>query len=166
MILVIGGVLAALAIAVVVYPFLKARSGREADAANGGAGTSRRLGTVPLPDGVDPESAFEAIRTLQLEYQLGKVPEEAYQEQLRVYRLQAAAALREQAQAGARDLGNTEESLEQEILIARAALQSNNRSSARCHRCGATIGSQVNGCAWCHARLAVPGPESPGVSES
>jgi len=41
---------------------------------------------------------MDAIRTLQLEYQLGKLPDDLYQEQLRAYRLQAASLLRQQAE--------------------------------------------------------------------
>ena len=83
----IGVLLALLAIAVVIYPFVKARLQPRSP-----------LAILP-PDRVDPEgreAIYEEIRTLQLEYELGSIEEREYQEQLRDYRLQAAAALREQ----------------------------------------------------------------------
>lgn len=98
MILLLGAALAVLSIAVVVYPFLKSRSLRHPGVPGDEVGA--RHG-VPLPGALDLESIYSAIRTLQLEYQLGQVPEAVYQEQLRAYRLEAAAALLQQAQAGA-----------------------------------------------------------------
>ena len=96
MMLLVGAVLAVLSIAIVVYPFLKkSRAGVQPDVSHDS------VGAPPMGPGVaDLELVYEAIRTLQLEYQLGKVPEEEYQEQLRAYRLQAAVALRRAAQEG------------------------------------------------------------------
>ena len=80
----IGTLLAILVIAVVLYPFL-----------------GRRLRPRPTADSRDrsggggPESIYEEIKTLQLEYDLGAVEEEEYRKRLHAYRLRAAAALRD-----------------------------------------------------------------------
>ncbi len=79
----IGVLLAILIIAVVLYPFLV------------------RLRMKPAADSRDhlgdgrPEPIYEEIKTLQLEYELGAVEEEEYRKRLHVYRLRAAAALRD-----------------------------------------------------------------------
>jgi len=71
---------------------------------------------------------YQAIRTLQLEHQLGRVPDSSYEEQLDAYRLEAAEILRSRALAQESnqdpDLsGESEEAaLEREILLARARL--------------------------------------------
>ena len=167
--LLLGAALAVLSIAVVAYPFLKAWAGSQPVARGGSAGAQY---AVPLPGSVYTESIYEAIRTLQLEYQLGRVLEETYQEQLRDYRLRAAAALRQQVEAGeaedAQDavpLQAAEWYLEQEILVARAALSASNGRCLACPQCGASVGLEVGECSRCHARLAPPGPEAPGVPE-
>ena len=101
----IGVLLALLAIAVVIYPFVKARFQPRSP-----------LTSVP-PDRVDPggrETIYEEIRTLQLEYELGSIDEREYEEQLRAYRLQAASALREQ---------EIDLSVEREIMAARGTLR-------------------------------------------
>ena len=107
MAIVIGAALAVLSAVVVLYPFFKSRFGRRAD---GG-------GRTAPPASADAQPIYDAIRTLQLEYQLGNVPEEQYREQLLDYRLQAAQALWEQDQR----LDESEE-LEAEIRAARASL--------------------------------------------
>jgi len=84
-------------------------------------------------DGESPqelESVYQAIRTLQLEHQLGRVPDSSYQDQLDAYRLEAAEILRSRALAqsaekdASRDGGASAESeeaaLEWDILLARA----------------------------------------------
>jgi hypothetical protein len=90
MALLIGATLAVVSILILVYPFLKARIRAQPGDSPGGA---------PIPIG-GLEAIYQEISTLRLEYQLGKVPENVYQELLRDYRLQAAVALRQQAQAG------------------------------------------------------------------
>ena len=74
------------------------------------------------------ESVYQAIRTLQLEHQLGRVPDSSYEDQLDAYRIEAAEILRSRALAQDVDQasgvsGETEEAaLEQEILLARALI--------------------------------------------
>ena len=152
MALIVGAVLAVFSVAIVVYPFLKHRVRLTRSR------LSRTGGQPAVADPAPPEleSLYDAIRTLQLEYQLGKVPEYLYREQLRGYRVQSAAALRQRAEdrSGAPDW-----LLEQEVLLARAALQGtdsgprpcpNCRSLAVpgmvvCPECGTSLGRQPQG---------------------
>ena len=151
MALLIGAALGVLSIAIVVYPFLKSRFGARAE----GSDNSATPGTPEL------ESIYEAVRTLQLEHRLGKVPDGIFREQLRGYRLQAAAVLRRQAQGGAGEAAAAERLLEQEILAARGRLSSSNGGSARCHQCGAAVGLEASDCPSCNAKLAVSGSDAP-----
>lgn len=125
MAIIIGAVLCLLSIAVLLYPFFRApRAGLVAPT----------LENAELKhDGESPqelESVYQAIRTLQLEHQLGRIPDGSYQNQLDAYRLEAAEILRSRALA--RSLGkdatqdpdasgeSEEAALEREILLARA----------------------------------------------
>ena len=104
----IGVLLAILVIAVVIYPFVKARFQPRSPLA------------VAPPDRVDPggrEAIYEEIRTLQLEYEMGSIDESEYEEQLRAYRLQAAATLRDQV----RIQQEMDLLMEKEIMAARGA---------------------------------------------
>ena len=88
MIFLVAAVLVVLIVGVVVYPFLVRRpSGSPEDLSDGTGPATAEVGAV-----------MDAIQTLQLEYRLGKVPDELYQEQLRAYRLQAASILRRQVE--------------------------------------------------------------------
>lgn len=126
MALVIGTVLALLSVAVAVYPFARRRLGWDkADnataAAAAGADTESGSDTASLAD------IYAAIRTLQLERELGSIPEELYREQLADYRIQAALALRQQEQAagspGIEPAAPRDDELEIEIRAARAGLR-------------------------------------------
>ncbi len=86
MILLVAAALVVLIVGVVVYPFLARRP----------SGPPENLSDGTGPATVEVGAVMDAIRTLQLEYQLGKLPDELYQEQLRAYRLQAASILRRQ----------------------------------------------------------------------
>ena len=88
MVLLVAAVLVILIAGVVVYPFLVRRP----------SGPPENLSDGTGPDTAEVGEVMDAIRTLQLEYQLGKLPDEVYQEQLRAYRLQAASILRRQAE--------------------------------------------------------------------
>jgi rubrerythrin len=140
MAIIIGAVLAILSAAVVIYPFLKFRSWGRTEA------------TPEASDweGPDLEAIFEAIRTLQLDHQLGKVPEGLYQEQLRAYRFQAAAALKQQAETQARD---ADWALEQEIQVARASMSHQNGSAPRCPNCGTAVSAGLGQCPECNVEL-------------
>jgi hypothetical protein len=150
MAIIIGAVLAILSIAVVTYPFLKSRPWERGEA-------------MPEPsdaEGPDLEAIFEAIRTLQLDHQLGKVPEGLYQEQLRAYRLQAAAALKQQAEAQAKD---ADWALEQEIQVARASISHQNGNAPRCPNCGTAASIGLGQCPECSIELS---PDRSGSRET
>lgn len=121
MALIIGTILALLSIAVAVYPFVRHRAGATEDAHTPAAGASRPNGTADSagPDTPALDSIYAAIHTLQLERELGNIPEGLYREQLDDYRRQAAVALREQALA---QTAGSDRALEEEIRAARAAL--------------------------------------------
>ena len=116
MAILIGGVLALFSIAVLLYPFLKGRGTGEIPAGN----------QDEPPQDLEP--VYQAIRTLQLEHQLGRIPDDSYQELLDVYRMEAAEILRSRAltRDDGRDpkhSGESEEAaLEQEILLARTRI--------------------------------------------
>ena len=88
MIFLVAAVLVVLIVGVVVYPFLARRP----------SDTPENLSDSTGPATAEVGAVMDAIRTLQLEYQLGKLPDELYQEQLRAYRLQAASILRRQVE--------------------------------------------------------------------
>ena len=126
MALVIGTVLALLSVAVAVYPFARRRLGWDkADNAAAAAGAAEKS-PESAADTASLADLYAAIRTLQLERELGSIPEQLYQEQLNDYRIQAALALRQQEQA-AGGLVTTPASgdaeLEREIRAARASLR-------------------------------------------
>ena len=117
MALIIGAVLAVLSVIVVVYPFLQ-RKGR---ASGRDSGDKVAGGPDPVPDLMTEEldALLEAMRTLRLEYQLDKIPDDIYQGQLRTYRLRAAAALRRQVETPTGDPGRD---LEREVWMVRLGI--------------------------------------------
>ena len=128
MALIIGTILVLLSLGVAVYPFVRRRLGmdkadRAAEGGTDGAETESESG----PDTASLADIYAAIRTLQLERELGRIPEGLYQEQLNDYRLQAALALRRQEQeqqAAAGPAGrDADAALESEIQAARAGLR-------------------------------------------
>ena len=128
MALIIGTILALLSLGVAVYPFARRRLGL--DKANRAAAVeteSAETETAAGPDTASLADIYAAIRTLQLERELGRIPEGLYQEQLNDYRLQAALALRRQEQeqqAAAADAGrDADAALESEIQAARSVLR-------------------------------------------
>jgi hypothetical protein len=145
MAIIIGTLLTVLSILVVVYPFFRTRwPGLDDTGAAGGA-----YGNAP--DTLDLDAIYDSIRTLQLEHQLGNIPEGLYQEQLRGYRLQAAAALRDQAALEARDEDWT---LEEEVRVARAGLHRLNGATARCPNCGTPVVAGADQCGECNVSLS------------
>jgi hypothetical protein len=89
---------------------------------------------------VDMDAIFDSIDTLELEYQLGNIPEMQYRQQLQSYRLQVAVAVRDQLERGD---GPAELVLEQEVLRARSSV--NDRFKA--------CGSSWRSCPQCDAPL-------------
>ena len=125
----IGALLAALAIAVVLYPFIKVRLRSPMSPA---PDSSDHASMDGLPDPRGREEVYEDIKALQLEYELGGVEEEEFRDRLRAYRLQAAATLRDHEQLE-RELDS---SLETEILAARAFHGSEHSLNGDCRSCG------------------------------
>ena len=116
MALIIGAVLAVLSVIVVVYPFLQRKGRASRDSMEKVAG-----GPDPAPDLATEEldALLEAMRTLQLEHQLDKIPDDLYQRQMRSYRLRAAAALRRQVETRTGDPGLD---LEREVWMVRLGI--------------------------------------------
>ena len=148
----VAGILGLLSIAVLLFPFLKYRS--RGPAAN----------PVHISDSTAPQldTIYDAIRTLQLEHQLGNVPETTYREQLEGYRLQAAVLLRQQFEAGDQ---SAHQALEQEILAARAAINGSDSQVATCPDCSATLIARGQRCPQCHAELTPLGLQTTGESD-
>jgi hypothetical protein len=137
MILLLAAALVVLSIGVLLYPFLRDCFQPEAN--------ESQQGPVPVID--DVEDVLDAIRTLQLEFQLGNVPEKQYREELRAYRMQAAAKLRDQMESQTQD-ANLE--LEQEVLMARLGVRGDG-ADRMCPACGAALQGDAGTCTACGA---------------
>ena len=135
--------LALLSIGVVVYPFWRRRSAPE-------TAPPEALSPDLVQSEADLNAVYDAIRTLQLEHQLGNIPLGLYREQLQDYRLQAAAILRDHAEAAARD---EEWLLEQDVGLARSALSYTNGTAIQCPNCGAPAAQEWRECPECSAEL-------------
>ncbi len=109
-----------------------------------------------LPESDDPAlgDIFDAIRTLELEFQLGRMPQEEFEAQFHTYRVQAASVLRDQLEAGR---GDPAWILEREILLARNAQESANGRAIRCPDCSAAVLERAGNCPQCGAEM-VPQP--------
>jgi predicted RNA-binding Zn-ribbon protein involved in translation (DUF1610 family) len=152
MALVIGGILALLAIAVAVYPFVRGRFFAEP------AGPDSEEGEAVLGDEAslaDDELAeiYQAISTLRLERELGNIPEGLYREQLNGYRLRAARALRNRELSAGDDEGWA---LEEEIRLARAGLYGNDGGRFPCPNCGRPVRADMSECPECGAVISRP----------
>ena len=115
MFLLVAAALVVLSIGVLIYPFLRGRFQSEDGE------------QVPVPVIGEVEDILDAIRTLQLEFQLGNVPEPQYREELQAYRMQAAARLRDRMESQGQD---ADLELEQEVLMARLSVQESGPSAA------------------------------------
>ncbi len=133
MAVVIGAILALLAIAVAVFPFVRGRFFSEPASPPTEDGAAESAGEASVEED-ELAAIYQAIATLRLERELGNIPEGLYREQLNGYRLQAAVALRkreanlrESASSGRGPEGGTSEAaenwaLEEEIKVARSGL--------------------------------------------
>ena len=133
MALVIGTVLALLSVAVAIYPFARRRLGWD-KADNTAETAAAGVETEPGADTASLADLYAAIRTLQLERELGSIPEQLYREQLNDYRIQAALALRQQEQAagspGIEPAAPGDAELEIEIQAARVGLRRSDSDAA------------------------------------
>ena len=152
----IGALLAVFSVAVLAYPLMKSRSRGAPE-----------MPEAEIADGFrELDSLYESIRTLRLEYGLGKVEENLYRQQLSDYRLRAAAALRR------RDAQQTDAALllEQEVRLARVTLAgadgkltdaNSAGSSGRCPSCGVALDQKTAECPKCAAKLGLRCPDQP-----
>lgn len=144
MILLVAAVLVILSVGVVAYPFLKNRF----------PATSNDEPPGRQPYSTEVDAALDAIRTLQLEHQLGNVPEELYREQLQAYRVQAASSLRQEMEG----LGLEEDrELEQEVLMTRLAAGGDGGRNL-CFGCGRALGEDTLVCGACGRETPSPEP--------
>ena len=102
----------------------------------------------------DPELAgiFEAIKTLDLEYQLDRVSDEEFQAQFQAYRLEAAVVLKNQLESGR---GDAAWALEQEILLALGDQDSVSSKLTVCSDCSAAVMEGIPSCPHCGAEMAL-----------
>lgn len=149
----LGAALAVFSLVMVGYSFFRG---------NETAAPSPMPGPPAGEDGVSLDSIYDAIDTLELEYQLGNLPEEQYREQLQAYRVEAATAIREQLDRGA---APPDLLLEQDVIAARKEIRSTITSPGwqACPQCDAPIpsatGTSNNSCPHCGARLSESGFE-------
>ena len=150
-IVLIGALLAIFSVAVLTYPLVRSRS----------RGQPEMLEAAGEEGLSELDSIYESIRTLQLEYGLGKVGEDMYRQHMNDYRLRAATALRR------RDEKQTDAALllEQQVLLARAAIVdadgSPADSSGPCPSCGGALDQNAAECPKCAAKPGFSGPDLP-----
>ena len=138
----IGAILAVFSVALVGYSFVRGHQPRAAADA----------GVPPESDDPALSDIFDAIRTLELERQLGRMPQEEFQAQFQAYRVQAATVLRDQLEAG---LGDPAWVLEQEILLARSAQESASGETIGCPNCSAAAPAGTSACPQCGAEMVL-----------
>jgi hypothetical protein len=131
----VGAVLAAFSFAVVGYAFMR------------GPQPLSTTDTLSETDDRALADIFDSITTLDLEYQLGRLPKEDFQAQFQAYRVQAATVLRDQLEAGR---GDPAWLLEQEILLARGI----DENAVVCPDCNASVLEGALACPNCGAEMA------------
>ena len=149
----VGSALAVFSLVMVAYSFFRGSS-----TGSGQANAQSSLAVQSASDdGVGLDSIYDSIDTLELEYQLGNLPEDQYREQLQAYRLEAAAAIKSQLEQGA---APPELLLEQEVVAARAELRSAESAEGwqPCPQCDAPIpaalGQSDGSCPHCGASVS------------
>jgi hypothetical protein len=136
----LGALLAVFSFAVVCYTFLNGRQPMTAAAESTAATDNQAL-----------EDIFDAINTLDLEFQLGRMAQEDFQTQFQAYRVQAASVLRDQLEAGR---GDPAWLLEQEILLARGDQASADGRAVACPNCSAAVLEGDLTCPHCGTEMA------------
>ena len=158
----VGAALGVFSLVMVAYSFFRDSS------ASSGQAQSSHASVSASDDGVGLDSIYDSIDTLELEYQLGNLPEAQYHDQLQAYRLEAAAVIKSQLEQGA---APPELLLEQEVIAARAELRSAEPAERTrpetaegwqvCPQCDAPIptalGQSGGVCPHCSARLSESG---------
>ena len=160
----IGSALAVFSLVMVSYSFFRGSSTGSGEANGQPSAAVQSAGD----DCVGLDSIYDSINTLDLEYQLGNLPEEQYWEQLQAYRLEAAAVIKAQLEQGE---APPELLLEQEVIAARAEIRSVQPASEAypelvegwraCPQCyapvPATLGQSGGSCPHCGAHLSESG---------
>ena len=152
MMLLVAGLLALLCVIAVVYPFL-----RREPAETGGEDDSQAA-----VENAGLESVLDAIRTLQLERQLNRVTEEAYEEQLLAYRLEAASLLRRRDESQG---SGPEYDLERHVLLARLAANGVSGEGRVCEECASAVPSGADACPACGQSRRQAGPDRDRASD-
>ncbi len=150
--LVVAGMLASLCVIAVLHPFLRRGSSDDAGATDSDTATSY----------AELESLLDSIQTLQLEYQVGNVPEDAYREQLLAYRLEAASLLRRIDESRTLD---PEQDLERQVLLARLSSNGVNGAVPDCAGCGTPLPGEGKTCPGCGQSRSTAITHQSGVSE-
>ena len=117
----VGLALAVFSLVMVAWAFFRGSPASSGQAQSSPAAQSGGPAPAPMTEGVGLDSIYDSIDTLELEYQLGNLPEDQYRQQLQAYRLEAAAALKAQSEHGTTP---PELLLEQEVIAARAEIRS------------------------------------------
>ena len=136
-----GAILAVFSFSVVYYTFMHARQygSAEADA-------------LVTADDQELADIFDAINTLDLEYQLGRLAENEFRTQFHSYRVQAAEVLRDQLEAGR---GDPAWVLEQEVLVALGGQGNASGRVMACPDCSATVLKGTPSCPQCGAEMSL-----------
>ncbi len=146
--IVFGTALAVFSLVMVGYSFFRRRVG-----SGPAAETVSEVSQLESANGPSIDSIYDSIYTLELEYHLGNLPEQQFQEQFQAYRLQAAAALKEQLE---KDRADPLLLLEQEVMEARSALQDKGAhvpDCPACPDCSGPVPAEAAACPHCGAEL-------------
>lgn len=159
----LGAALAIFSLVIAGYPIVRDAFFRPAERADDGDDAAL------APDGDDAagigaESIYDAIETLELDYQLGNLPEAEYRRQLQAYRVEAAEVIRAQLERGPdaggdADAAGPESRLEREVMSLRRPESRADApdtlpadTAAACPECDAPIPAGLRGpCPGCGA---------------
>ena len=136
MAVVVGVLLAVVALGVVLFPFLRRRF---------------QMGGHRLTDALEEvrarrEAIYSEIASLELEHELGQVEQEEYQHRFDTYRLEAAVALQEQEGLEA-DLQALDDALETDVQ--RIRLGQDGNAASLCPKCGGELDPVTHACPQC-----------------
>ena len=141
----VGAALACFSLVMVGYSFFRGNEAMPGAAFADDGSSDERVGL---------DAIYDSIDTLELEHQLGNIPDDQYRDQLQAYRMQAATTIRMQLETGN---AAPEIVLEHEVLAARDDMRS---SWKPCPQCDAPLPETVHGssettCPHCGAELDV-----------
>ena len=137
----LGAALAVFSFCVVYYTFMRARPYGTVEA-----------NTLASTDDQALADIFDAINTLDLEYQLGRLAEEEFQTQFQAYRVRAAEVLRDQLDAGR---GDPAWALEQEVLLVTGTQAGVTSRVMACPDCSSAVLAGTPLCLNCGAEMAL-----------